>query len=271
MNAESFSALLKQYANLYPLPYEALKTLALQYPYSQHLQRLLWEKSLLDQHPQLDQNLRRAALYASDRRHLYQRQKELLDAQTQVQPVLMPDEVLELKDLNTLAADLEKLAQLAQNAPPPARTATLPPPLSAPDLGLEKPTEQPNNPPPTGQPSPKTAFDSGVTQFQPDQLKPHLGELLEAQRQAEARRRLQDKLRRTTPPVPRSPNLSVEEQAKASIEPKPHIVSETLAELLARQEKYPEALAVYERLILLFPEKSAIFAAKIESIKKLLP
>ncbi|MBK7476268.1 MAG: hypothetical protein IPI11_09755 [Haliscomenobacter sp.] len=49
-----------------------------------------------------------------------------------------------------------------------------------------------------------------------------------------------------------------------------HLASETLAELLIRQQQYQKAIAVYERLILIFPEKTAFFAGKIESLKNLL-
>jgi tetratricopeptide (TPR) repeat protein len=48
------------------------------------------------------------------------------------------------------------------------------------------------------------------------------------------------------------------------------VASETLAHLLERQERHDKAIEVYERLILLNPEKSAFFAKKIEELKKLL-
>ena len=45
------------------------------------------------------------------------------------------------------------------------------------------------------------------------------------------------------------------------------IITETLAELLANQGQTEKAINMYERLSLIFPNKSAFFAAKIEQLK----
>jgi len=48
------------------------------------------------------------------------------------------------------------------------------------------------------------------------------------------------------------------------------IVTEKFANLLVRQRKYEEALNVFEKLSLKFPEKSIYFAARIEEVKILM-
>ncbi|MBO4489209.1 MAG: hypothetical protein J5741_06110 [Bacteroidales bacterium] len=54
----------------------------------------------------------------------------------------------------------------------------------------------------------------------------------------------------------------------ASAEEDPSIVSETLAGIYAEQGYYDRAIQMYEILSLHFPEKSSIFAAQIENLKK---
>jgi hypothetical protein len=46
-------------------------------------------------------------------------------------------------------------------------------------------------------------------------------------------------------------------------------VSETYAKLLVQQNQIDKAIEVYKRLILIFPEKSAFFAAEIEYLKNI--
>ena len=56
-------------------------------------------------------------------------------------------------------------------------------------------------------------------------------------------------------------------QFTESLESKPEIASEQLAELLINQGHYKDAILMYEQLSLKNPEKSSFFAAKIETIK----
>ena len=56
--------------------------------------------------------------------------------------------------------------------------------------------------------------------------------------------------------------------AKKSIQKNEDIISETLAELLVKQGSRKKAIRMYERLSLIFPEKSTFFAEKIDQLKK---
>lgn len=62
------------------------------------------------------------------------------------------------------------------------------------------------------------------------------------------------------------PDFDVEER-KYSGDDSDQFCTETLAKVYVEQEFYDEALSIYERLILLNPEKSAYFASLIENIK----
>lgn len=62
------------------------------------------------------------------------------------------------------------------------------------------------------------------------------------------------------------PDFDVEER-KYSGDDSDQFCTETLAKVYVEQEFYDEALSIYQRLILLYPEKSAYFASLIENIK----
>jgi len=78
-----------------------------------------------------------------------------------------------------------------------------------------------------------------------------------------------------SPPAPPKlekiePPVKVSVIAKRSLEDQVDIASETLADLLVKQQQYPKAIDMYERLKLKFPQKSVYFAGKIEELIKLM-
>ena len=101
MNAENFREYLKDPSLLYQVPYEELKSLALEYPYSAHLRWLLLQKSRMEHRPDARIALEKAAVYSIDRRALYH------FVQTQYEKTETPffvfnEDFLELKDLAVL-------------------------------------------------------------------------------------------------------------------------------------------------------------------------
>jgi hypothetical protein len=62
---------------------------------------------------------------------------------------------------------------------------------------------------------------------------------------------------------------TVEKMAMASITLTDDVVSETLAEIWARQQQYQRAILIYQKLSLLNPNKSAYFAQKIKELQLL--
>ena len=101
------------------------------------------------------------------------------------------------------------------------------------------------------EPMPKSAFSSWKRQFTAG----YVQERLEALRKS------------LLLPQDQAPDDPAEAIVHASIRENQDLATETLAEIFLRQGQKDKALQVYERLILIFPEKTAFFAAKIENIK----
>ena len=64
--------------------------------------------------------------------------------------------------------------------------------------------------------------------------------------------------------------VSVEDLGKRSVSKDEEICTPTLASILENQGKFSEAVAMYQKLMLKYPEKSATFASRIEALKKML-
>jgi hypothetical protein len=75
---------------------------------------------------------------------------------------------------------------------------------------------------------------------------------------------------KTNPSINRPENKSYNEEitlANKSLEESYELVSETMAELFVKQGHNKKAIKVYEKLILIYPEKSTYFAARILKLK----
>ena len=345
MNAESFAAVLKEYAHLYQLPMEELRTMVMQYPYCHNLQVLLQEKAELDQHPDREKTLAKAATYAIDRKQLFKRLKLMREkrAEPKAEAYHLGEDFLELKDLTAVQADLEKIALGTYEDPSTSQTMAIEPeppsseiptasepslnsswngswdganddldedislqidsldftlkPISNPtpstpsdssvdidtplndnsDIPSSSPTPDPGQPTPPhphtltptptptpilththSSPTPKKSFSSWSKSAQSAYLQSSIQQLLQEEHLDSKKNKHLDSV---------DSKNEVNKKAWKSIVDGDSMASETWAQLLVAQKQYHKAIEVYERLMLLIPEKSSFFAAQIESIK----
>ena len=108
MNAGSFLKYINTPSLLHQLPYEELKTMVLQYPFSANLHMLLLLKSKQENHKDYEKNLAMAASHSINRSYLYKLLHNLELMELDSGQLLKEDEILELKDLASLEKNLEK-------------------------------------------------------------------------------------------------------------------------------------------------------------------
>ncbi len=293
MTADNLLHFLQQPEDLRRVSYEELKTLALEYPYCPHVHQLLLYKSRMVQHKDYAQDLARAAAQSLDRAMLRQR---MLHWEAVLAPAaevleLMPAAELEARlsqakiPLEPPAVEVPATAVspaaeanppsfqegpevLAQAAPFSTEDAPAPPPSNAevwsslpedaPAPPLSNAEEWPPAPEALPAPMAKTAFRTWNRLHAP---LPPLSEPATAS--------FAPPPAATTTPATDDYSLpDLRKLAEQSVELKTDVVSESLAALLVRQGHIQSAIHMYERLCLLFPQKSAYFAAQIENLKK---
>ena len=296
MNSENFSSFLQDPSKLYQIPYQELKSLVVQYPYCQPLRILLLQKSQMERHPDFERNLHAAATYLPDRTLLYFLVREFQALESGELLFELEEERLELKSLSEIFSvrqEEEQAAAIQQQTGPTAAPGPtvdvreeeeedLEEKLIVPgrqEEASEKPLEEeiepaaetadsvevkveakPITPSFTRAPQPKSAFTSWQRRYDHLRLAASLNALDIPPPPPP---------KKAAPSVPKTepnPNLA-QDLARRSLEEKEDRATETLAELLSRQGHYQRAIAMYEKLCLIFPEKSSFFALKIEKLK----
>lgn len=304
MTQERFLKLLDNPDLLASISYEELKTLALAYPFAHNLRYLLALKARQDDHPDFARNLATAATYSLDRSRLFML---LAPQKLAPQPVAADTEelMLELKPIETVQRELQAKAPLPrveqtqiketafEAAVPPVSAESGPPGTDA-DWDLqpgpetepldrivekpevpELPAPEPPAPNPENHPavvSFRPSFAVWINQFNPPALtSEHGGDPESAPVTADISG---SNAATSVPPIagtqqmPEPKPVRAHMLAEKSVTENKEIISETLAQLYARQGYRDKAIAMYERLCLAFPDKSAYFAAEIEKIKK---
>jgi hypothetical protein len=365
MNADNFSKYLQDRSLLHQVPYEELKTLAMQYPYCQPLQLLMLRKSLQDKRKDWEFALSRVAATTSDRSLLYAEVAENIESDQEEEVFQLSQDFLELSSFDAEAEELE-LASLDRdttvtepsleldfsgvssasgeadyrpendiptsggageksdfsspgekkspeeeidtwkNQELEALEAALNVVTSAPSMDTtvkketrpedlsrtgkleqvvatavsiagilepvdteEQPAEEfnhdrmaPHEPLHALKPSPrpKSSFTSWVAQFQPPDIQTQLSDIMESKKMEDRRVLRKNKKKES--------NSNVDEIVLQSITENGNLVSETLANVLAKQGQSEKAEEMYRRLMLVFPEKSDYFAQQISNIKR---
>jgi hypothetical protein len=289
MTQERFFRIVDDPDLLRTITYEELKTLALAYPYAHNLRYLLAIKARQIDHQDVVKNVATAAAYSLDRTQLFR-----LVAPQMIAPqeVWMEEEVLELKPIETLKRKLEEeltgvsreekqaTAPLEAVAVRTPETAPVPEPKPAPLQKTDLSAVVEETPLPQ---IPYQSFAAWIGHFYPPVLetiaalpvvKPAVVETVSVQQTVPAQVQMPDiqkvELDEEGEPVREAPKtLGIAQVlAEKSVAENKDVISETLAKLYAKQGYREKAIAMYDRLGLAFPEKSAYFAAEIDKLKK---
>lgn len=271
MTGTDFLRLLEQPRLLYELPTSELQQLAVRFPYSANLRLLLLLKVHLEGHPDEAIYLARCAAATFDRASVYDALKEI-DALPE-EGAEMDGDVLELKELDDLMLDVfpeqvDEQAPLAEELPQPVgefgsgwEEESLPDEEADADvwdhmLALDENEEVGVDPegdleseeevlPSTSPPQEEPASTGYGT------LQERLARIRERQRTAGFNEK-----------------EDVNRIARRSLVAQEEVASETLAKLLIKQGQYQNAIKMYQRLILLYPEKKTTFAGLIKELKE---
>lgn len=289
MNRQTFLRYLEQPRLLTELPLSELQALALEYPYSTNIRMLLLLKAKQEDHVDTEAYLHRCAAATFDRAHLFDLLREMEKA-----GIERPGEVLELLELDELELEAtetgagealpSRLNEMYAEQEPAEPAISLPPPPVA-ELAprpTPSPVRTPVSSPVLSSPvyrdwaESASAFLSAMPNgagepYDFSAVLPQRPEDPEKFRNIVAKQpatNLSDRLRKLRqlrqPEAPENPEL--DRIVHRSVVDHGAVASETLAALLVRQEQYQNAIKMYRRLILLYPEKEPIFAALIKEL-----
>lgn len=139
MNSESFAEYLAQPAKLYQLPYQEIKNLVEEYPYSANLRLMMLIKSKIEQDPAFETHLHQLAAHTFDRNFLFdldhEALKDMLDLATGTEERLELEQLSVVEEKELLAIDVtplteDKPAYIAKAIPIPTITESITEPLS---------------------------------------------------------------------------------------------------------------------------------------------
>ncbi|SEP90458.1 hypothetical protein [Neolewinella agarilytica] len=283
MTAQEFQHYLDQPHSLLQLQLTDLQEIALKFPYSANIRLLLLLKTHLEGHPEEAAYLSRCAATTFDRAHIYELIREL-DASLP-EEFLEETETLELKELEELHEQ-----PIVETSPP--ISIALPSVLNETDIPVvpDAPTQSPTEEAPSQHAEPSDhsykeevliSTDNWVENaatflsvlpapapiVQQSSDAPERPELFVTTHSPGLQQRLK-RIRRQQAQRKDEGRESVNKIARRSLLAQDDVASETLARLLVQQGQYQNAIKMYRRLMLLYPDKKTIFAGLINDLKE---
>lgn len=273
MEKDRFLLLVKNYTSLSEEEAVELDHLQNDFPFSQVIHNLAARAAQDNQLDSHDKLLRISAVYATDRTVLKQLMTEPRSAKTATPAVSIPEYVDEEKvttkfssktesglsgdDLiNEIAIDLKKLKELRHNFEVSMEEYENAHPATPP----KKKNKKANEP----KPEEIDTADGLIEEIR--STKKEIGP--EGDRQKE-QIEIINQFIKTSPIIGKGKSVaSSEDLTEPSNDFSDHIISETLVDILLKQGKKDKAIEVLRKLIWKFPQKKAIFAAQIETLKK---
>lgn len=254
MTQERFQRLVDNPDLLTTITYEELKTLALAYPYAHNLRYLQALKAQQTGHAEQGKALATAAAYSLDRSHLFG-QTGARKWKKQAGALLGAEEILELRPLSAPKPVLEMLPAVDASNEQEDKHFAIDATPDAPPVAPQSPTSS-------------TAIGAATEQApeQEDQIKP-FAEWVQGFNLPPLPERKVKVMAPPPAPLPPAPPTA-QQLAALSVAENAAVASETLANLYAQQGHVQKAIAMYEKLRLAMPEKSAYFAALIQDLQK---
>lgn len=273
MTPEAFNQYIKDPSLLKNQSVEELQFLIKEYPYFQ-VARMLLAKNLFNiQHEGYNVALRLAAAYAGDRSKL----KSLIEGHP-LAMVSQPElEIQAARLVENQADDIEPL--LADKGFPPeikeiTETPSIENKVEVVEMDVSESSDVSKN---IRNPLIDSIF-SRLSIMEIDESEDAISNLAEGKNESTElevkgntlHTQLVDKFIREEPRIsaPKHDFFNPEENARQSTTLPDDMVSETLAKIYDQQGLYAMAIKIYEKLMLLIPEKSTYFAARIEEINK---
>lgn len=228
---EKFNALLTNLNSYEPQDIEFLKSVIQKFPYFQPAYTLLALKNHLAENKEANDSLKKAALHIGDREVLYQLIKDS-------EKELEKNEVTKQKEKEPLNLNDTK-----------AET----------DLTIHEDKEIETDK--------KLTFSEWLNQYKIKNTE--IPRDIVENNQESTEKIIADFIKKKpSMPKRRESFYNPTEMAKKSVEEDENLVTETLARINANQGNTNKAIAMYEKLALLYPEKSDYFADRIKELKK---